>query len=53
MMCKLGDFVGIFFPYSDLTTKKRRPVLVLLEPDLYGVSFIVGRLSILNTIHRI
>lgn len=33
MTCKPGDLVGIPFPYSDLTTKKRRPVLVVTVPD--------------------
>jgi len=33
MTCKPGDLVGIPFPYSDLTTKKRRPVLVVTLPD--------------------
>ena len=33
MTCKRGDLIGIPFPYSDLTTKKRRPVLVLTFPD--------------------
>ena len=36
MICKPGDLVGIPFPYSDLTTKKRRPVLVLTAPDRHG-----------------
>ncbi len=36
MICKPGDLVGILFPYSDLATKKRRPVLVLTAPDRHG-----------------
>ena len=36
MTCKRGDLIGIPFPYSDLTTKKRRPVLVLTSPDRHG-----------------
>ncbi len=36
MTCKPGELVGIPFPYSDLTTKKRRPVLVLTNPDRRG-----------------
>jgi mRNA interferase MazF len=36
MTCKPGDLVGIPFPYSDLITRKRRPVLVLTNPDRNG-----------------
>jgi mRNA interferase MazF len=36
MTCKPGDLVGIPFPYSDLTTRKKRPVLVLNHPDRHG-----------------
>ena len=36
MTCKPGDLVGIPFPYSDLITRKRRPVLVLTHPDSHG-----------------
>lgn len=36
MKCKPGDLVGIPFPYSDMTTKKRRPVLVVTAPDHRG-----------------
>ena len=36
MTCKPGDLVGIPFPYSDLSTKKRRPVLVVTIPDRHG-----------------
>jgi len=31
-----GDLVGIPFPYSDLKTEKRRPVLVITQPDRHG-----------------
>lgn len=31
-----GDLVGIPFPYSDLKTEKRRPVLVMTNPDRHG-----------------
>lgn len=31
-----ADIVGIPFPYTDLSTRKRRPVLVLTHPDLRG-----------------
>ena len=31
-----GDLVGIPFPYSDLKTKKRRPVLVMTHQDRHG-----------------
>ena len=36
MMCKPGDLVGIPFPYSNLTTRKRRPVVVMTNPDRHG-----------------
>lgn len=36
MTCKPGELVGIPFPYSDLNTKKRRPVLVVTPPDSHG-----------------
>jgi len=36
MTCEPGELVGIPFPYSDLTTRKRRPVLVLTHPDRHG-----------------
>lgn len=31
-----GDLVGIPFPYSDLKTEKRRPVLILTHEDPHG-----------------
>jgi len=36
MTCDRGDLVAIPFPYSDLSTRKRRPVLVITAPDRYG-----------------
>jgi len=36
MTCKPGEIVGIPFPYSNLTSKKRRPVLVITTPDRHG-----------------
>lgn len=36
MTPKPGDLVGIPFPYSDMTTTKRRPVLVVTAPDRHG-----------------
>lgn len=36
MDCKPGDLVFVPFPYSDLTTSKKRPVLVLTAPDRHG-----------------
>lgn len=33
MACKPGDLVLIPFPYSDLQSTKRRPVMVLTSPD--------------------
>ena len=36
MNCSQGDLVGIPFPYSDLKTEKRRPVLVITHQDRHG-----------------
>lgn len=36
MTHKPGDLVGIPFPYSDMATTKRRPVLVVTTPDRHG-----------------
>jgi mRNA interferase MazF len=36
MTCSPGDLVGIPFPYSDESAKKRRPVLVVTPPDSHN-----------------
>lgn len=36
MECKPGTLVFIPFPYSDLKTSKKRPVLALTVPDKHG-----------------
>lgn len=36
MICKPGDIMSLPFPFSDLTSKKRRPVLVLTKVDSRG-----------------
>ena len=36
MTCSPGDIAAIPFPYCDLTTRKKRPVLVITKPDRYG-----------------
>ena len=33
MSCNPGELVAIPFPYTDLRSKKRRPVLVVTPPD--------------------
>lgn len=36
MGCKPGDLVFIPFPYADLQSSKKRPVLVLTDTDRHG-----------------
>jgi len=36
MNIKPADIVGIPFPYTDMSTRKRRPVLVITQPDQRG-----------------
>jgi mRNA interferase MazF len=36
MSCKVGDIVLIFFPYTDLLSAKKRPVLVVKDENEYG-----------------
>ncbi len=43
MIAEPGAIVAIPFPFSDLTTRKRRPVLVLSEVDRFGDSAALGR----------
>lgn len=35
MICEPGDLVLIPFPFSNLATEKKRPVLILTFPDYY------------------
>lgn len=36
MTCRPGDLVLIPFPYADLRSSKKRPVVVLTAPDRHG-----------------
>ncbi|WDN90529.1 hypothetical protein BuS5_03500 [Desulfosarcina sp. BuS5] len=36
MLCKPSEIIGIPFPFTDLSTRKRRSVLVLTNPDRRG-----------------
>ncbi len=36
MTCDPGDLVLIAFPFSDFSSHKKRPVLVMTSPDRYG-----------------
>jgi mRNA interferase MazF len=49
MSCNPGDIVGIPFPYSDLKSKKKRPVLVLTYPDRHG-DFICVAVTSVHTV---
>ena len=35
-MCEQGELILIPYPFTDLSTQKRRPVFVLSRPDKYG-----------------
>lgn len=51
MTFKRGEIVGIPFPYSDLTTRKRRPVLILTPEDARG-DFIALAITSVRTAER-
>ena len=36
MACSRGDLVLVPFPFTDLSTEKRRPVLCLTDADGFG-----------------
>ncbi len=36
MKCRAGDIVLLPFPFSDHTASKKRPVLILVDPDERG-----------------
>ena len=36
MICSRGDLALVRFPFTDQSAAKRRPVLVLTDPDGYG-----------------
>jgi mRNA interferase MazF len=36
MICRRGDLALVPFPFTDLSSAKRRPVLVLADSDGYG-----------------
>jgi len=42
MICRRGDVALVPFPFTDLSSAKRRPVLVLTEPDGYGAFLAVA-----------
>ncbi len=43
-----GDLVGIPFPYSDLKTEKRRPVIVMTHEDRHG-DFVCAAVTSVST----
>jgi mRNA interferase MazF len=46
MMLKPGDIVLIPFPYSDLSSVKKRPVVVVTAPDRFGDFVAAGITSV-------
>jgi mRNA interferase MazF len=46
MMLKPGDIVLIPFPYSDLSSEKKRPVVVVTAPDRFGDFVAAGITSV-------
>ena len=53
MTCRPGDLVLIPFPYSDLETSKKRPVLALTAPDRHGDFIALAVTSVPQTEHAI
>ncbi|WP_028484834.1 type II toxin-antitoxin system PemK/MazF family toxin [Thioalkalivibrio sp. ALE17] len=53
MTAEPGAIVAIPFPFSDLTTRKRRPVLVLSEIDQFGDFAALAVTSSPNQTHAI
>jgi len=52
-MCEPGEIVLIPFPYSDLSSAKRRPVLVLTKGDKYGDFICLAITSVETSEHAV
>jgi mRNA interferase MazF len=53
MECKPGALVFVPFPYSDLKTSKKRPVLMLTVPDKHGDFIGLAVTSVQTDVHAI
>lgn len=42
MTCSRGEIILVPFPFADLSATKKRPVLILTEPDSFGDFLAVG-----------
>lgn len=53
MTCSRGDIVLVPFPFADLSAAKKRPVLILTEPDTYGDFLAVAVTSRSHHVHAV
>jgi mRNA interferase MazF len=53
MTCSPGDLVLIPFPYADLSSSKKRPVLALTAPDRHGDFIALAITSVQQTQYAI